>query len=304
MIVPANTFVATFEAVTQAGGVPVLVDVGEDDYNLDVPAVEAAVGPATRFVLPGAPLRPDGRHAAPAGARRRDGLTIVEDACQAHGAERDGLRAGTAGRAAAFSFYPGKNLGAIGDAGALVTDDDDARGRRARAARARPAGRSTCTTSSGCTARLDTIQALVLAAQAPAARRVERRPARRSPRSTATASRASATSRSRRVPEGSEPVVAPLRRPHRGPGGARPLPADARHRHRAPLPAAAAPLPGVRLARPRPRRLPGGRGPRRRAALAADLPGHGAGAGAGGRRPRPRVLRRWLTSRPTTRRTG
>ena len=69
----------------------------------------------------------------------RHGLALIEDACQAHGATRDGLRAGAAGTAAAFSFYPGKNLGAFGDAGALVTNDERAREARTRAARARPA---------------------------------------------------------------------------------------------------------------------------------------------------------------------
>jgi dTDP-4-amino-4,6-dideoxygalactose transaminase len=166
VIVPAHTFVATFEAVTQAGGVPIPVDVGEDDYNLDVAAVEAAVGPATRFVLP------VHLYGQLADMRRLQevaaayGLTIVEDACQAHGAERDGLRAGTAGRAAAFSFYPGKNLGAMGDAGALVTDDDHLAGG-VRALREHGQRAKHVHDLEGWTARLDTIQAIVLARKLP-----------------------------------------------------------------------------------------------------------------------------------------
>jgi len=94
------------------------------------------------------------------------GLTIVEDACQAHGAERDGLRAGTAGRAAAFSFYPGKNLGAMGDAGALVTDDDHLAGG-VRALREHGQRAKHEHDLEGWTARLDTIQAIVLARKLP-----------------------------------------------------------------------------------------------------------------------------------------
>src|SRR5580765_2291817 len=125
VVVPAATFAATFEAVTQAGGVPVVADVREDDYCLDPDAAADAISPRTRFLLPGhlygqmADLRALTRVASRHAAR------IVEDACQAHGAERDGSAAGTVGAAAAFSFYPAKNLGAIGDAGALVTNDEE-----------------------------------------------------------------------------------------------------------------------------------------------------------------------------------
>jgi dTDP-4-amino-4,6-dideoxygalactose transaminase len=161
VIVPANTFVATFEAVTQAGGVPVPVDVLESDYNLDTVAVEAAVGPRTRFVLP---VHLYGQLADMRSLRelaaRRD-LLIVEDACQAHGAVRDGLRAGAAGDAAAFSFYPGKNLGAFGDAGALVTTDEEV-AAEVRALREHGQRAKYHHEREGYTARLDTIQAIVL----------------------------------------------------------------------------------------------------------------------------------------------
>jgi dTDP-4-amino-4,6-dideoxygalactose transaminase len=106
VIVPAATFMATLEAVTQAGAVPVVADVSEDDYCLDPAASAAAVGSKTRALLPvhlygqAADLLP--LRGVAAAAR----LLLVEDACQAHGAVRDGLRAGSAGTFAAFSVYP------------------------------------------------------------------------------------------------------------------------------------------------------------------------------------------------------
>jgi dTDP-4-amino-4,6-dideoxygalactose transaminase len=94
------------------------------------------------------------------------GLTILEDACQAHGAERDGLTAGGVGAAAAFSFYPSKNLGAMGDAGALVLDDDEV-AAQARALREHGETRSYHSVHIGFTSRLDTFQALVLRRKLP-----------------------------------------------------------------------------------------------------------------------------------------
>jgi dTDP-4-amino-4,6-dideoxygalactose transaminase len=161
VIVPGSTFVATFEAVTQAGGVPVPVDVSDVDYCLDPELVAAAISPRTRFLMPVhlygqlADLKALGELA------ERPRLAVIEDACQAHGAERDGVRAGQGGLAAAFSFYPAKNLGAFGDAGALVTDDerlaDDVRKLREHGQRGKYEHEL-----EGYTARLDTLQALVL----------------------------------------------------------------------------------------------------------------------------------------------
>lgn len=170
VVVPANTFIAGFEAVTQAGCRAIPVDVTEEDYNLDPAAVEAAAGERTRALLPvhlyGLPadLATLGKLAA------RLGLDVLEDACQAHGAERDGIRAGTAGFAAAFSFYPGKNLGAAGDAGAVVTDDEDL-AARLRALREHGQTRKYEHRLEGYTARLDTIQAIVLLRKLPHLRR-------------------------------------------------------------------------------------------------------------------------------------
>jgi dTDP-4-amino-4,6-dideoxygalactose transaminase len=166
VILPANTFIATHESITQAGGVPVPVDVTLEDYNLDVNAVGAAISPKTRFILP---VHLYGQLADMRGLlalAESEGLRIVEDACQAHGATRDGVRAGSAGLAAAFSFYPGKNLGAFGDAGALVTDDEDI-AARVRALREHGQRAKYRHEQIGWTSRLDTVQAIVLLHKLP-----------------------------------------------------------------------------------------------------------------------------------------
>lgn len=166
VLVPANTFVASFEAVTQAGGHPVPVDVSESDWNIDVSLAAEAVTERTRFAIPVhlygqlADMRALAEFAA------RSGIRILEDACQAPGADRDGLRAGTVGFAGAFSFYPGKNLGAFGDAGAVVTDDEGLAGRL-RALREHGQRAKYEHELPGYTARLDTIQALVLLQKLP-----------------------------------------------------------------------------------------------------------------------------------------
>jgi dTDP-4-amino-4,6-dideoxygalactose transaminase len=166
VVVPAQTFIATFEAVSQAGGIPVPADVSETDYGLDPEAVEAAVTERTCALLP---VHLFGQMADLGSLRRlaeRHGLWLLEDACQAHGAVRDGITAGSGGRAAAFSFYPGKNLGALGDAGALVTSDGEL-AAGARALREHGQVRKYEHEWSGYTARLDTIQALALLGKLP-----------------------------------------------------------------------------------------------------------------------------------------
>lgn len=123
VIMPAHTFIATALAVNEAGATPVLVDVEPDTGLLDAAKVAAAVTERTRAVIPvhlyGHPVDMDALKAALAG---RD-IRILEDACQAHGARYRGRRCGALGDAAAFSFYPTKNLGALGDAGGLTTGD-------------------------------------------------------------------------------------------------------------------------------------------------------------------------------------
>ncbi|MET0650229.1 MAG: DegT/DnrJ/EryC1/StrS family aminotransferase [Pyrinomonadaceae bacterium] len=123
VIVPANTFFATAEAVSTAGATPVFVDCDPVTCNIDANQIEAVVTERTRAVIPvhlyGQPADLD---AVSEVARRHD-LIVIEDAAQAHGARYKGNRVGALGRAGCFSFYPGKNLGAYGEGGAVVTDD-------------------------------------------------------------------------------------------------------------------------------------------------------------------------------------
>jgi dTDP-4-amino-4,6-dideoxygalactose transaminase len=161
VIVPAMTFIATYEAVEQAGGVPVPVEVLEDDCGMDPAAAEAAVTERTRAIMPVHLYGQLSDMMALAALAQRRGLTVVEDACQAHGAARDGIGAGASGTAAAFSFYPAKNLGAWGDAGALVADDEELM-RIVRALREHGQTRKYHSEWSGYTSRLDAFQAVVL----------------------------------------------------------------------------------------------------------------------------------------------
>lgn len=161
VVVPAMTFVATLEAITQAGGRPVIVDVSPADYCLDADAAKGAITSRTRFVLP---VHLYGQMAdvdALAEVVSAAGLTMVDDACQAHGATRAGERPGARSLAAAYSFYPAKNLGAFGDAGALVTNDE-ALAARVRALREHGQLAKYRHEYEGFTSRLDSIQAAVL----------------------------------------------------------------------------------------------------------------------------------------------
>lgn len=124
VILPSMTFVATAEAVVHAGATPVLADVDPATLLLDAATVAAVRTERTKAVLP---VHLYGNMVDPAAMRswRDDGLVVVEDAAQAHLASRDGIGVGEVGHAACFSFYPGKNLGALGDGGAVLTDDDE-----------------------------------------------------------------------------------------------------------------------------------------------------------------------------------
>jgi dTDP-4-amino-4,6-dideoxygalactose transaminase len=160
VIVPAQTFVATWMAVSQVGATPVPVDVGEDAPNIDVSRVEAAITPRTRAIVPvhlfGFPA--DLTELESIAERRQ--LLLVQDAAQAHGATRQGQRVGARGTAA-FSFYPAKNLGALGDAGAITTDDPDL-ADRARLLRNYGSRSKYLHEIVGQNSRLDPLQAAVL----------------------------------------------------------------------------------------------------------------------------------------------
>lgn len=125
VITVANTFIATAEAISYAGAAPVLVDCQENTFLIDPAAVAKAITPRTRAIIPvhlyGQPADMDSINAIAAKA----GIPVIEDAAQAHGATlKDGRPCGSLGLAAGFSFYPGKNLGAYGDGGAVTTNDD------------------------------------------------------------------------------------------------------------------------------------------------------------------------------------
>lgn len=129
VIVPGNTFIASFLAITQSGLVPVAVEPELATFNLDPARVEAAIGPRTRAIMPVHLYGQLADMPALVAIAHRYELLVIEDAAQAHGATWAGRRAGAFGDAAAFSFFPAKNLGALGDGGAVVTADADLAGR-------------------------------------------------------------------------------------------------------------------------------------------------------------------------------
>jgi dTDP-4-amino-4,6-dideoxygalactose transaminase len=124
VITACNTFIATSEAISHAGARPVFVDVQENTQLIDPEKIEAAITPKTKAIVPvhlfGQPADMD----AVRGIANRHGLKVVADAAQAHGSDIDGDRRNILGDATTFSFYPGKNLGAYGDGGMVVTDDE------------------------------------------------------------------------------------------------------------------------------------------------------------------------------------
>lgn len=125
VVVPGNTFIATAEAVLHVGGTPVFADVNADTFTMDAEHVEPLLTAKTRAIIP-VHLYGHSANMGPIMDMASDrGLVVVEDAAQAHGAEYKGQKVGSFGRAACFSFYPGKNLGAYGDGGAVVTRDAD-----------------------------------------------------------------------------------------------------------------------------------------------------------------------------------
>ncbi len=162
VITVANSFIASAEAVSYAGAKPVLVDCRLEDYLIDPAAIAAAITPRTKAVLPvhlyGQPANID----AISALCRQHGLHLIEDAAQAHGATlKDGRACGTLGAAAAFSFYPGKNLGAFGDGGA-VTTNDSALDRQLRLLRSWGSVVKYHHEIQGYNSRLDTLQAAIL----------------------------------------------------------------------------------------------------------------------------------------------
>jgi len=161
VIVPSNTYIATWLAVSQCGATPVPVEPNEATYNIDPGRIEAAITPRTRAILPvhlyGQPADLDPILAI----AKKHGLRVIEDAAQAHGARYKGRRLGSHGDAVAWSFYPGKNLGAMGDAGAVTTNDPQIADRigllRNYGSRVKYVNEV-----QGCNSRLDPLQAAIL----------------------------------------------------------------------------------------------------------------------------------------------
>jgi dTDP-4-amino-4,6-dideoxygalactose transaminase len=162
-IIPANTFIATAEAVARAGATPVLVDCTEDTALLDPSKVAAAVTERTKVVIP-VHLYGQAAEVEKIRAVLPAGLPILEDAAQSQGATRNGVPAGVLGDIAATSFYPGKNLGAYGDAGAVITNSDEL-AEQIGLLRDHGSPRKYEHTVLGFNSRLDTLQAVVLSAK-------------------------------------------------------------------------------------------------------------------------------------------
>ena len=166
VILPANTFVATLIGVLRAGAKPIFVDCDEQTALIDLEAAARAVTPRTKAIIP---VHLYGQMVSP--KRLFDfadtyKVLIFEDAAQAHLAKRDGYRAGSVGIAAAFSFYPSKNLGAFGDGGMVVTRDPDVAEKLIRL-RNYGASQKYIHTEVGTNSRLDTLQAAVLHSKLP-----------------------------------------------------------------------------------------------------------------------------------------
>lgn len=161
VIVPSNTYIATWLAVSYAGATPVPVEPDERTFNIDPARIEETITSRTKAIMPvhlyGQPADMDPINIL----AEKYGLKVVEDAAQAHGARYRGMRTGGLGHAAGFSFYPGKNLGAIGDGGA-VTTNDSALAERIRRLRNYGSKIKYCNEEKGFNSRLDEIQAAFL----------------------------------------------------------------------------------------------------------------------------------------------
>ncbi len=166
VITTPNTFIATAEAISYTGAKPVFVDIDPRTANIDPGKIAAAVTPNTRAILPvhlyGLPAEMDPIMEIAA----QHHLAVIEDACQAHGARYHGKRVGSIGNAAAFSFYPSKNLGAYGEGGALTTNDD-ALAAKARALRSHGESRRYFHDAIGYNYRMEGFQGAILRVKLP-----------------------------------------------------------------------------------------------------------------------------------------
>jgi len=161
VITAANTFIATALAIAHTGAAPVLVDVSSDGYAMDPEALEDAVTPRTAAIIPVHLYGHPTNITEVLAVAEAHGIPVIEDASQAHGAHYRGRPVGSFGRAACFSFYPGKNLGALGDGGAVVTSDPEL-ADRLRLLRHFGQAAKNSHEILGYNSRLDTLQAAVL----------------------------------------------------------------------------------------------------------------------------------------------
>lgn len=161
VIVPSNTYIATWLAVSQCGAIPIPVEPNAETYNIDPTRIEAAITPKTKVILPvhlyGQPADMDPILAI----ARKHGLKVLEDGAQVHGARYKGKRIGAHGDIVAWSFYPGKNLGALGDGGAITTDNAEV-AERIRVLRNYGSRMKYVNKVRGFNSRLDPIQAATL----------------------------------------------------------------------------------------------------------------------------------------------
>jgi dTDP-4-amino-4,6-dideoxygalactose transaminase len=168
VITSANSWIGSSETITQTGGRPVFVDVEEDFYDLDPAQIEKKITDRTKAILPVHLLGQPAQMDPIAEICKKRGLLLIEDCAQSHFAEFKGRKVGTFGKAAIFSFYPGKNLGAYGDAGAIITEDD-ALAVKIRMFANHGADRANKHdhVMEGVNSRLDGLQAAILAAKLP-----------------------------------------------------------------------------------------------------------------------------------------
>jgi dTDP-4-amino-4,6-dideoxygalactose transaminase len=180
VITAPNSFMATAEAISLCGARPVFVDIDERSYTMNPALLEAAITLRTQAILPVHLFGQMADMDPILATAHRHGLPVVEDACHAHGAEYKGRKAGSLGVAGCFSFYPGKNLGAFGEAGAITTNEPELR-TKVQILRDHGQAKKHCHSIIGWNARMDGIQAALLSvklkrlAAANAARRVHAR---------------------------------------------------------------------------------------------------------------------------------
>ena len=164
VVTAPNSFIATAEAISLCGARPVFVDVEESSLTMNPALLEQAITPSTKAILPVHLYGQTADMDAIVAIAKKHGVAVLEDACQAHGAEYNGKRAGSLGDAGCFSFYPGKNLGAYGEAGCVVTKDE-ALASRIRMLRDHGQSRKYYHQLVGINGRMDGIQGAVLSAK-------------------------------------------------------------------------------------------------------------------------------------------